>query len=56
LVLAVEPDLEVVGEAGDGIAAIDMAAELAPDVVLMDVRMPASVVSRRRDGSGVSSR
>jgi DNA-binding NarL/FixJ family response regulator len=40
LVLAVEPDLEVVGEAGDGIAAIDMAAELAPDVVLMDVRMP----------------
>ncbi len=40
LVLAVEPDLEVVGEAADGIAAIDMAAELAPDVVLMDVRMP----------------
>ena len=38
--LAVEPDLEVVGEAADGIAAIDMAAELAPDVVLMDVRMP----------------
>jgi DNA-binding NarL/FixJ family response regulator len=40
LVLAVEPDLEVVGEAADGIEAIDMAAELAPDVVLMDVRMP----------------
>jgi len=39
-VLAVEPDLEVVGEAADGIEAIDMAAELAPDVVLMDVRMP----------------
>jgi len=40
LVLAVEPDLEVVGEAADGIEAIEMAAELAPDVVLMDVRMP----------------
>jgi two-component system NarL family response regulator len=40
LVLAVEPDLEVVGEAADGIEAIDLAAELAPDVVLMDVRMP----------------
>jgi DNA-binding NarL/FixJ family response regulator len=40
LVLEVEPDLDVVGEAADGIAAIDMAAALAPDVVLMDVRMP----------------
>ena len=38
--LADEPDLEVVGEARDGIEAIDSAAELQPDVVLMDVRMP----------------
>ena len=35
-----EPDLEVVGEAGDGRAALDRARRLAPDVVLMDIRMP----------------
>jgi DNA-binding NarL/FixJ family response regulator len=38
--LSVRPDLEVVGEAGDGREAIDMAAEYQPDVVLMDLRMP----------------
>jgi DNA-binding NarL/FixJ family response regulator len=35
-----EPDLEVVGEASDGDQAIAMTASLAPDVVLMDIRMP----------------
>ena len=35
-----EPDLEVVGEAGDGLEAIAQTAALAPDVVVMDVRMP----------------
>ena len=39
-----EPDLRVVGEAGDGDEVIDVVTEVRPDVVLMDIRMP------RRDG------
>ncbi|MFJ5974368.1 response regulator [Streptomyces sp. NPDC093060] len=35
-----EPDLTVVGEAGDGAAAVALAASEAPDLVLMDIRMP----------------
>ena len=35
-----EDDLEVVGEAADGRQAVELAARLAPDVVVMDVRMP----------------
>ena len=35
-----QPDLEVVGEAADGLEAIDVVTRLRPDVVLMDVRMP----------------
>ena len=38
--LAGEPDFEVVGEAGDGGEAVSLAGRLAPDVVLMDLRMP----------------
>jgi len=40
LLLSSEVDLEVVGEAKDGMAAVEMAASLHPDVVLMDVGMP----------------
>jgi DNA-binding NarL/FixJ family response regulator len=35
-----EPDLSVVGEVGDGAAAVAAVASLSPDVVLMDIRMP----------------
>jgi NarL family two-component system response regulator LiaR len=35
-----QPDLEVVGQASGGVAGVQLAAELAPDVVLMDLRMP----------------
>src|SRR5262249_2057247 len=40
LVLEEEEDMEVVGEAGDGEQAVSSAKRLAPDVVLMDIRMP----------------
>lgn len=40
IVLAQEPDIEVVGECGDGEEAVGLAGTLRPDVVLMDVRMP----------------
>jgi DNA-binding NarL/FixJ family response regulator len=40
MILRAEPDIDVVGEAGDGQEAIDETRRLRPDVVLMDVRMP----------------
>ncbi|GAA1842866.1 response regulator transcription factor [Microlunatus capsulatus] len=44
MILGGHPDLEVVGEARDGVEAVALAGRLAVDVVLMDIRMP------RRDG------
>ncbi|HEY0638645.1 MAG TPA: response regulator transcription factor [Pseudonocardiaceae bacterium] len=44
MILTTEPDIHVVGEAGDGERAVELARALQPDVVLMDVRMP------RQDG------
>ena len=35
-----EPDMEVIGEAGDGIQAVQMTGKLRPDVVIMDIVMP----------------
>ena len=40
MLLAGEPGIAVVGDVTDGVGAVRLAAELEPDVVLMDVRMP----------------
>ncbi|KUN10555.1 LuxR family transcriptional regulator [Streptomyces yokosukanensis] len=40
VLLNTQPDIEVIGQAVDGVDAIAQTAELAPDVVLMDIRMP----------------
>ncbi|MGK5642783.1 response regulator [Streptomyces sp. URMC 126] len=40
MILSAQPDMEVVAEAGDGAAAIEAVRRYAPDVVLLDIRMP----------------
>jgi DNA-binding NarL/FixJ family response regulator len=49
-ILETQPDIEVVGEAEDGLDAVEQAARTAPDVVLMDIRMP------RMDGIAATNR
>jgi DNA-binding NarL/FixJ family response regulator len=40
MILDAQPDITVVGEAGDGLKAVEEAQRLSPDVVIMDIRMP----------------
>jgi two-component system, NarL family, response regulator NreC len=40
MILAAQPDMEIVGEAGNGREAVDLAGQLQPDVIVMDVAMP----------------
>lgn len=59
MILDAEPDLEVVGEAGDGIAGVDLIRRESPDVALMDVRMPHKdgiEATRELLGEGVTTR
>ncbi|MFC4337547.1 response regulator [Salininema proteolyticum] len=59
LVLGAEPDIEIVGEAGDGEEAVGMISRLLPDVVLMDIRMPRKdgvTATRELTEAGVPSR
>jgi DNA-binding NarL/FixJ family response regulator len=57
MILDVHDDIEVVGEASNGLEALELVAQLEPDVVLMDIRMPgldgiaATERIARRDGS-----
>ena len=56
MILGAQPDLDVVGEAADGLAALELASRLRPDVLLVDIRMPlldGVEVTRRLAGPDV---
>ena len=56
MILSAEPEFTVVGEAGDGAAAVEAGRRLKPDVVLMDIRMPGMdgiQATRQLAGPGV---
>lgn len=56
MILAAQADLEVVGEAADGLAAVDLAQRIEPDVIVMDVSMPGlnGIEATRRIAETVS--
>jgi DNA-binding NarL/FixJ family response regulator len=59
MVLEAEPDIRVVGEAADGLDAVAVARACAPDVVLMDIRMPrldGIAAAQRLDELGLAAR
>ncbi|MDA0566484.1 response regulator transcription factor [Streptomonospora sp. S1-112] len=56
-IIDAQPDMEVVGECGDGQAAVELCERVRPDVVVMDVRMPVLdgiEATRRLAGAGVA--
>ena len=57
MILGAQDDIEVVGQAADGLAALDLATRLRPDVLIVDIRMPGLdgvEVTRRLAGPGVA--
>ncbi len=57
MILDTQPDIEVVGQAADGLAALDVATRLRPDVLLVDIRMPGLdgvEVTRRLAGPDIT--
>lgn len=55
VLLATWPELEVVGEAADAQEAIQKTAQLRPDIVVMDVRMPGSAQGSTKDLGGIEA-